>query len=71
MTGFVILGIIGALIGTTLVVTGIRRGPDARPRNMVMLMGGMMLAAFSIVIAGFGILYQHSVPAGSSAGAGQ
>ena len=69
MTAFIVLGIIAALVGGSLVVTGIRRGPDAAPRNMVMLIGGMMLAAFGIVIAGFAIVYSNTAPLDLSAGA--
>lgn len=62
MTAFIVVGIVAALAGATLVVTGIRRGPDAAPRNTVMLIGGMMLAAFGIVISGFAIVYSHTAP---------
>ena len=67
----VVLGIIGALVGATFVVTGIRRGPDADPRHMVMLIGGMMLAAFGIIIAGFAIVYTSTAPLSPTAGVGQ
>jgi hypothetical protein len=69
MTLFVIVGIIAALAGAGFVFTGIRRGPDAAPRNMVMLIGGMMLAAFGIVIAGFAIVYSNTAPLDLNAGA--
>jgi hypothetical protein len=62
MTGFIVLGVIAALFGATLVLTGIRGGPDAHPRNMAMLIGGMMLTAFGIVIAGFAIVYSNTAP---------
>ena len=69
MAGFVIVGTIAALAGVMLVVVGIRRGPDAAPRNMVMLIGGMMLAAFGLVIAGFSIVYNHTAPLDFNSGA--
>ena len=69
MAGFVIVGVIAAIVGISLVVTGIRRGPDAAPVNMVMLIGGMMLAAFGIVIAGFSIVYNTTAPLDLNAGA--
>jgi drug/metabolite transporter (DMT)-like permease len=69
MTVSIVLGAIAALAGASLVVTGIRRGPDAAPGNMVMLIGGMMLAAFGILIAGFNIVYSHSAPLDLNAGA--
>ncbi|HVI05219.1 MAG TPA: hypothetical protein VM711_03890 [Sphingomicrobium sp.] len=67
----IVLGVIGALAGATLVVTGIRRGPDADPRNMVMLIGGMMLTAFGIVIAGFAIVYTSTAPLSPTTGVDQ
>jgi hypothetical protein len=69
--GFVVIGIVAALAGTLLVVTGIRRGPDASPRNMVMLIGGMMMTAFGIVISGFAIVYTNTAPLALNAGAAQ
>ena len=69
MTAFVLVGAAAALVGGALVVTGIRRGPDAAPRNMAMLIGGMMLAAFGIVIAGFAIVYSNTAPLNLNSGA--
>jgi hypothetical protein len=69
MAAFVILGAIAALAGTMLVVTGIRRGPDTHPRNTAMLIGGMMMTAFGIVIAGFAIVYQNTAPLDLNSGA--
>jgi hypothetical protein len=69
MIGFVTVGILAALAGAALVLTGIRRGPDAAPRNMVMLIGGMMLAAFGIIIAGFAIVYSNTAPLDLNSGA--
>jgi hypothetical protein len=71
MTGFIVLGVIAVLAGITLVVTGIRGGPDARPRNMAMLIGGMMLTAFGLVISGFAIVYQTTAPLDMHAAAAQ
>ena len=62
MTAFIVVGVIAALAGASLVVTGIRRGPDAPPANRAMLIGGMMMTAFGIVIAGFSIAYQRTAP---------
>ena len=71
MTGFVILTVIATLAGLILVLTGIRSGPDARPRNTAMLIGGMMLTAFGLVIGGFAIVYNHTAPLDLNAGAAQ
>ena len=62
MTGFAAAGVIAAILGAALVATGIARGPDADPRNMAMLIGGMMLTAFGIVLAGFAIVYSNTAP---------
>ena len=68
IVAFIIVGIIAAIAGIVLVVTGIRRGPDAQPKNMVMLIGGMMLTAFGIVLAGFSIVYTNAAPLDLNAG---
>lgn len=67
----IVFGTAAALAGAGLVATGIRRGPDSAPRNMVMLIGGMMMAAFGILIAGFTLVYQNTAPLGLDAGAGR
>lgn len=71
MAVFIIVGLLAAFVGASFVYTGIRRGPDAAPRNMVMLIGGMMLTAFGIVIAGFAIVYSNTAPLDLNAGAAQ
>lgn len=71
MSAVVIIGAVVALAGAILVATGIRGGPDARPGNMAMLIGGMMMAAFGVIIAGFSLIYQHDAAATLNAGAGQ
>lgn len=69
MTAFIIIGAFAAIFGIGLVFTGIRRGPDAEPKNMAMLIGGMMLTAFGIVIAGFSIVYNDTAPLDLNTGA--
>lgn len=71
MTAFTILGSIAALVGIFLVVTAIRRGANTSPRNTAMLIGGMMLTAFGIVIAGFAIVYQRTAPLDLNSAAAQ
>lgn len=71
MTAFIIVGVIAAFVGISLVVTGIRRGPDAAPANMVMLLGGMMLTAFGIILAGFSLVYSNTAPLDLNSGAAQ
>ena len=60
--GFVILGVIAALAGLGLLVAGIRAGAGDNPKATVKLMGGMMLAAFGILLAGFSIGYSNAAP---------
>lgn len=67
----IVFGSAAALAGAGLVITGIRRGPDSAPRNMVMLIGGMMIAAFGLLIAGFSLVYQNTAPIGLSAEPGR
>ena len=69
MTFFVVINVLAAFVGIGLLVTGIRRGPDAAPRNMVMLIGRMMLTAFGIIIASFSIVYSLTAPLDPNTGA--
>ena len=69
MTGFLILGVIAALAGLAILVTAIRHQEEQRPRYAAMLIGGMMLTAFGLVIAGFAIAYQRTAPLDLNTGA--
>ena len=71
MTGFVVIGAIALLGGLTLLVTGIRKHKAQHPKHVAMLIGGMMLTAFGLVIAGFAIAYQNAAPLDLNAGAAQ
>jgi Ca2+/H+ antiporter len=62
MTGFVILGAVAAIAGLALLITAIRHNRERLPRYAAMLIGGMMLTAFGLVIAGFAIAYQSAAP---------
>jgi len=63
MTAFVVLGVIGAIAGLALLGIAIRnRGDGEDPRNNAMLIGGTMLTAFGVVIAGFAIAYNAVEP---------
>lgn len=68
MTGFVILGIAAVIVGLALLVTAIRHQHERRPRYAAMLIGGMMMTAFGLVIAGFAIAYQRAAPLDLSMG---
>lgn len=71
MTGFVLLGACAAVIGLALLVIAIRHRNAQRPRDAAMLIGGMMLTAFGLVIAGFAIAYERTAPVDLNAGAGR
>jgi drug/metabolite transporter (DMT)-like permease len=65
---FIPLGIVALLVGVGLLVTGIRHQSERQPRYAAMLIGGMMLTAFGLVIAGFAIAYQNAAPLDLNAG---
>ena len=71
MTVFTILGIVAVAAGLALLVTAIRHQGEQRPRYAAMLIGGMMMTAFGLVIAGFAIAYQRAAPLDLNAGAGR
>ena len=62
MTGFIVLGVTAAAIGIVLLVVAISNQSEQHPRYAAMLIGGMMLTAFGLVIAGFAIAYQRTAP---------
>ena len=71
MSGFIVLGAIALIAGLTLLVTGIRKHKAQHPKHVAMLIGGMMMTAFGLVIAGFAIVYQHTAPLDLNTGAAQ
>lgn len=62
MTLVVVAGALCAIIGLAVLVTAIRHHDEQKPRYAAMLIGGMMMTAFGIVIAGFAIAYQRTAP---------
>jgi uncharacterized membrane protein len=71
VTGFVILGALAAIAGLILLVTAIRHNRERLPRYAAMLIGGMMLTAFGLVIAGFALVYSATPPLDLNSGAAQ
>jgi len=71
VSGFLVLGVVAFLAGLAILVTAIRHQSEQRPRYAAMLIGGMMLTAFGLVIAGFAIAYQRTAPLDLNAGAGR
>ena len=62
MSGFVLVGAIALLAGLTLLVTAIRKHKAQHPKHVAMLIGGMMMTAFGLILAGFAIAYQRATP---------
>jgi len=59
---FVILGALAFILGTGLLVGGVRGHAGGSPRATVKLIAGMMLAAFGLLMAGFAIGYSRAEP---------
>jgi Ca2+/H+ antiporter len=62
MSGFVLIGAVTLIAGLSLLVTGIRKHKAQHPKHIAMLIGGMMLTAFGLILAGFAIAYQNASP---------
>lgn len=62
MAAYIALGVIAALAGLVILVVAIRHQKERQPKYAAMLIGGMMLTAFGLVIAGFAIAYQRAAP---------
>ena len=71
MSVFVVIGALALVAGGGLLVTGIRKHEGQDPKHVAMLIGGMMLTAFGLVIAGFAIAYQNAAPLDLNTGAAQ
>jgi hypothetical protein len=69
MTGFVAIGVLAAGAGLVLLVTGVRKHRAQQPKHVAMLIGGMMLTAFGLVLAGFAIAYENTPPLALNAAA--
>ena len=68
---FILIGVVALVAGLVLLVTAIRHQSEQRPRYAAMLIGGMMMTAFGLVIAGFAIAYQRAAPLDLKSGAEQ
>ena len=71
MSLFVLLGALALVVGLPVLVIAIRLQHERRPRYAAMLIGGMMMTAFGLVIAGFAIAYQRTAPLDLNAAAAQ
>ena len=63
------LGAVALLAGLALLVTGVRKHQAQHPKHVAMLIGGMMLTAFGLVLAGFAIAYETASPLDLNRGA--
>lgn len=71
MTAFVIIGAMAVVVGLVLLVTAIRHQGERQAKYAAMLIGGMMMTAFGIVIAGFALAYQSAAPLDLNGGGAQ
>lgn len=71
MALFILVGTLFFIVGLVLLVTAIRHQSEQQPRYAAMLIGGMMMTAFGLVLAGFAIAYQRAAPLDLNAGAAQ
>jgi Ca2+/H+ antiporter len=62
MNWFILLGALALVGGAALLVTGIRKHRAQHPKHVAMLIGGMMLTAFGLILAGFAIAWQTAAP---------
>lgn len=53
----VAIGAVSLLLGLGVLVTAIRGAPGTDPKSTAMLIGGMMITAFGLLMAGFAIAY--------------
>ncbi len=54
---YVAIGAVSLLLGLGVLVTAIRGAPGTDPKSTAMLIGGMMITAFGLLMAGFAIAY--------------
>lgn len=64
---YVAIGAIALAAGIGVLVRAIRSKPGESPKATAMLIGGMMLATFGLLMAGFSIGYALSDPIGVNA----
>jgi Ca2+/H+ antiporter len=69
MNWFILLGALALVGGAALLVTGIRKHRAQHPKHVAMLIGGMMLTAFGLILAGFAIAWQTAAPLDLNSGA--
>ena len=68
MTAFIVSGALIAIAGLAVLVTGLRT-PIDQPKRAAMMIGGMMIAAFGLIIGSFAVAWQAAAPLDLNAGA--
>ena len=59
---YVAIGAVAVIAGVVMLVRAIRGQPGTSPRATAMLIGGMMITAFGLLMAGFAIGFSLSEP---------
>ena len=57
---YVAIGAVSLLLGLGVLVAAIRGAPGTDPKSTAMLIGGMMITAFGLLMAGFAIAYSSA-----------
>lgn len=63
----VAIGAVSLLLGLAVLVIAIRGQPGTDPKSTAMLIGGMMITAFGLLLAGFAIAYATGESSGLNA----
>ena len=61
MTAFIASGALIAIVGLAVLATGLRT-PAGQPKRAALMIGGMMVAAFGLIIGSFAIAWQAAAP---------
>jgi sulfite exporter TauE/SafE len=61
LTAFSVSGALVGSVGLAVLIAGLRT-PTGEPKRAAMMIGGMMIAAFGLLLAGFAIAWQAAAP---------
>ena len=67
MSPFIVSGALIAIVGLAVLATGLRT-PVGQPKRAAMMIGGMMIAAFGLIIGSFAVAWQAAAPLDLDAG---
>ena len=68
---FLVVAALAELAGLAMLAVALRSGVNARPRNAILLIAGMMASAFGLILGGFTLAYDAAPPLDLNAGAAQ